>query len=260
MRAVLGIDAAWTEHQPSGVALAVDDGAGWRLVKVAASYKAFMDEAAHDGYSKHLGSKADPVALLAAAGGLIDLIAIDMPLSTVPIVGRRTSDDLISSLYGSKHAGTHTPSSIRPGKLSDELRLGFDDVGFPLLTEGLSTPALIEVYPHPALIELAGAARRLPYKHSKAAKYWPDEAPAGRRVRLFEIWTQIVKLLDSRIEGVAAALPMPALDCRGHEMKAFEDALDAIVCAWVGTCVLDGKARPYGDMESAIWIPQLTAD
>lgn len=260
MRAVMGIDAAWTEGQPSGVALVVDEGAGWRLVKVAASYKAFMDAAADGGFSRHLGSKPDPLALIAAAGVLIDLVAIDMPLSTVPIVGRRTSDNLISSLYGRKHAGTHTPSSIRPGKLSDELRLGFDGVGFPLLTEGLSTPALIEVYPHPALIELAGAARRLPYKHSKAAKYWPDELPAGRRIRLFEIWTQIVELLDGRIEGVAAALPMPSLDCRGYEMKAFEDALDAIVCAWVGACVLDGKATPYGDIKSAIWIPQLTAE
>ena len=41
----------------------------------------------------------------------------------------------------------------------------------------------------------------------------------------------------------------------GLEMKAFEDALDAIVCAWVAICVLEGRAEPYGDEESAIWIP-----
>jgi predicted RNase H-like nuclease len=207
-----------------------------------------------------LGSRPDPEAILAAAGVPIDLVAIDMPLSMVPIVGRRISDNLISSLYGSRHAGTHTPSSIRPGKLSDQLRVGFDEIGFPLLTSRSSIPALIEVYPHPALIELAAAARRLPYKHGKAGKYWPEDTPAGRRQRLFGVWTQIVGLLDKRIEGVAAALPMPTLDCRGHEMKAFEDSLDAVICAWVGTCVLDGKARPYGDTESAIWIPQLSAD
>ena len=29
---MLGIDDAWTEHEPSGVALIVDLGSGWRLV------------------------------------------------------------------------------------------------------------------------------------------------------------------------------------------------------------------------------------
>lgn len=67
-------------------------------------------------------------------------------------------------------------------------------------------------------------------------------------------------LLDVRIEGVAAALPKPALDWRGYEMKAFEDSLDAVMCAWVGTCVVESKARPYGDMESAIWIPEVSVD
>nr|WP_183830577.1 DUF429 domain-containing protein [Rhizobium cellulosilyticum] len=107
---------------------------------------------------------------------------------------------------------------------------------------------------------MAAAAQRLPYKHGKAGKYWPDDTPAGRRQRLLEVWTQIVGLLDVRIEGVAAALPMPPLDCRGYEMKAFEDMLDAAVCSWVGTCVLDGRARPYGDMKSAIWIPEVSVD
>nr|WP_245581779.1 DUF429 domain-containing protein [Rhizobium ruizarguesonis] len=38
-------------------------------------------------------------------------------------------------------------------------------------------------------------------------------------------------------------------------MKALEDTLDAVVCAWVGACVMDGRARAYGDVESAIWVP-----
>lgn len=39
MGAVLGIDAAWTKCQPSGAALVVDHGAGWRPLKIAASYR-----------------------------------------------------------------------------------------------------------------------------------------------------------------------------------------------------------------------------
>ncbi|WP_234837826.1 DUF429 domain-containing protein [Sinorhizobium meliloti] len=76
-----------------------------------------------------------------------------------------------------------------------------------------------------------------------------------RRQNLFEVWAQIVALLDARIKGVGVLLPSPAAGAVGHEMKAFEDMLDAIVCAWVGACVLDMRAMAYGDETSAIWVP-----
>jgi hypothetical protein len=41
MHAVLGIDAAWTAAQPSGVALAVERGNGWRMIGAVASYQRF---------------------------------------------------------------------------------------------------------------------------------------------------------------------------------------------------------------------------
>lgn len=126
---------------------------------------------------------------------------------------------------------------------------------YPLLTSGASFPALIEVYPHPALIELAKADRRLPYKHAKSLKYWPGDSLIDRRHKLLSVWADIVSLLDCRIEGVASALPLPDPSSRGHELKAYEDCLDAVVCAWVGTCVLDGTATAYGDEASAIWVP-----
>ncbi|MNL37598.1 hypothetical protein D3C87_1597540 [compost metagenome] len=64
-------------------------------------------------------------------------------------------------------------------------------------------------------------------------------------------------LLETRVKGVAAALPLPDLSSRAYELKAFEDALDAVVCAWVGTCVVGGTATAYGDDRSAIWIPSV---
>ncbi|WP_200939032.1 DUF429 domain-containing protein [Rhizobium sp. Leaf311] len=258
MTAVLGIDAAWTFTEPSGVALVKHDGVDWRLVRVAASYQAFLaDEDLEVG--RHRGSKPDPNALLSKTADLtaspVSVVAIDMPLSTDPITGRRVSDNAISSFYGSRHAGTHTPSQSRPGKLSDDLTLGFARAGYPLLTSGASFPALIEVYPHPALIELAKANRRLPYKHAKFRKYWPEDSLIDRRHKLLSVWTDIVRLLDHHIEGVASALPLPNPSSRGYELKAFEDCLDAVVCAWVGTCVLGGTATAYGDDTSAIWVP-----
>jgi hypothetical protein len=34
--------------------------------------------------------------------------------------------------------------------------------------------------------------------------------------------------------------------------------VDAIVCAWVGIAVLEGRAEPFGDDDAAIWIPKDT--
>lgn len=261
-RVVLGIDAAWTLTNPTGVALVIDRGEGWELADVAGSYSEFLAIEGDQPILRHQGSVPDPAALISTAssksGCTVDLVAIDMPLSMAPISGRRVSDNIVSSLYGARGGGTHTPSAMRPGKVSDDLRTGFGQIGYPLAVSEISGPSIVEVYPHPALIELANAARRLPYKHSKIGKYWPNEVPSSRRQLLFNVWQQIIGLLDARITGVAKALKLPSSDARGYEMKAFEDKLDAVVCACVGACVIDGMAVAHGDAESAIWVPKPT--
>jgi hypothetical protein len=52
-----------------------------------------------------------------------------------------------------------------------------------------------------------------------------------------------------------SALPRSELNASAKSMKAYEDALDAVVCACVAICALEGCARPYGDPGSAVWIP-----
>jgi len=42
MRAILGIDAAWTEGEPTGVALIQGEGSSWSTAAVAPSYEAFV--------------------------------------------------------------------------------------------------------------------------------------------------------------------------------------------------------------------------
>ncbi len=259
MKVVMGIDAAWTETAPSGVALAVDDGSGWRIVQAVPSYHAFLAGCSRRPFERHRGSIPDAEALLEAAeklaGHPVSLIAVDMPLSKEPIMSRRVSDNLVSSAYGAKHAGTHTPNATRPGRISDDLKTCFERAGYALATTTIQGRDLIEVYPHPALIELASAERRLPYKASNVAKYWPDDVPLKRRERLIYTWKQILAMLDARIKGVSDMLVLPAINSKGFEMKAFEDILDSVVCAWVGACALEGTAVPYGDGTSAIWIP-----
>ena len=248
-RVVLGIDAAWTLHQPSGVAVAQERAGCWRLQVVAPSYESFVSSDA----------APDAAALLEATrrrcGRAPDVVAIDMPLSRSPITARRVSDDAVSRAYGARHCSTHTPSVLRPGPISDRLTAGFAREGYGLATERLRTPALIEVYPHPALVELVQAERRLPYKTGKVHSYWPDLNPVGRREALAEVWATIVGRLDGEVEGVAAQLPPPDMTAPLRTLKAYEDMLDAVVCAWVGVCALEGRAQPFGDETSAIWIP-----
>lgn len=261
MKAVLGIDAAWTLTEPSGVALAVKD-REWRLAAVAPSYDRFLRMA---GGSSSLpgrprGSAPDANALITVARIIsksdVDLVAIDMPLSKDLITSRRVSDRAVNAAYSVRWCSTHTPSAVRPGKISDRLREDFDAAGYPLRTTSIASPGLIEVYPHPALVELAKSAKRLTYKHGKARDYWPDLVAVDRKVKIMETWRSIVERLESKVSGTAAMLPIPSLDAKGWEMKAFEDQLDAVVCAWVAIEVLNDRALPYGDEVSAVWIPK----
>src|SRR5208283_1876555 len=157
------------------------------------------------------GSCPDAAALLASSKTLcglpVDLVAIDMPLARGPITGRRRSDNAVSEAYGARKCGTHTPSRNRPGLISDDLKDGFGQAGYPLQTAWISTPGLIEVYPHPALVQLANAPKRLPYKASKVRSYWPSSDAAERRTLLLQEWARIITLLETKIIGVAKALP-----------------------------------------------------
>lgn len=262
-RAVLGIDAAWTATQPSGIALVVETGSGWRLVTAQASYQRFLAAAhGHRAEPRPAGCLPDVPALLAACTQLHangpDLVAVDMPLSLQPITARRPCDNLLSQAYAARHCGTHSPTAVRPGPISDALRAGFTAAGYTLATSGQPRRALIEVYPHPALLELAGAAKRLPYKAGKTSLYWPALTRGERKLRLLAEWRRIISLLDAKISGTAASLPPPPPDASALELKAYEDRMDAVVCAWIGICALNGEAVSFGDTTSAIWVPRPT--
>lgn len=262
MRTVLGIDAAWTAAQASGVALVTETDAGWQLKAVTASYRRFhaLSEG-EEGEQRPSGGQPDAQALLTSAAALcgrcIDLVAVDMPLARSPICGRRASDNEVSREYGQRWASTHTPSVNRPGLISDRLRDGFEAAGYALQTSGDVTHGLIEVYPHPALIEFATAHQRLPYKYGKRSKYWPGELSLVRKANIWREMRSIATLMDNEIMGVERALPPLEWEtASGSDWKAYEDMLDAVICAAVGICVLEGRAVPFGDASSAIWIPK----
>jgi predicted RNase H-like nuclease len=181
-----------------------------------------------------------------------------MPMARKPITRRRKADDAVSKAFGAKGAGVHSPSAVRPGQHGERLTHAFINAGFPLVTEAAkfpTRPALIEVFPLAALVRLMQLSKRPCYKISKTTRYWPNLDKAERLVRLRMMWAKIASALQSDVENIDVAFP----DCT--EVKTFaalkphEDALDAIVCAWVGRQYLAGNAEPFGNANASIWIP-----
>ena len=270
--AVLGIDAAWSARNPSGVALikAKDDGR-WEFVDVAPSYDSFINLA--DGipidWRARLtggGLTARINQLLTTAtellgGERVTVIAVDMPLSQEPIQGRRAADDAISKEFGGRGCGTHSPTVLGSG-IADELCQILADLGYPLAVNradnaALEYPASIEVYPHPALLCLLNRNCRLPYKVSKSRRYWPGTTAGERVGNLLARFRQIHAGLTRVIDGIPDFLPA---DGSLNSLKRYEDALDALVCAWVGARYLAGCATAYGDHTAAIWVPNCRAN
>ena len=69
MRAVLGIDAAWTLTQPSGEAVAAEFRDGWHLIAAASSYQRFhaLADSGQPAEERPSGSSPNASALLATA-------------------------------------------------------------------------------------------------------------------------------------------------------------------------------------------------
>ncbi|HYD40662.1 MAG TPA: DUF429 domain-containing protein [Anaeromyxobacter sp.] len=263
-RAVLGVDASWTEGEPSGVALVVERGGAWTAVAVAPSYATFVALAsgiAVDWDAPAIpGGRADARALLDAAARLapdaeVVVAALDLPLALTPILRRRVADDALSRAFGARGCGVHSPTDPRLAATSERIHRMFIERSFTLATtQARAHPrSLLEVFPHTALLALLPSEYRVPYKVARAGRYWPARSPVQRRSALLAQWRRIHAALAGRIAGIA--LPVPGTPPKAGRMKRYEDALDAVLCAWAGVEFLAGRAQAYGDATATIWTP-----
>jgi predicted RNase H-like nuclease len=257
---VLGIDAAWTAGQPSGVALVRDTG---EVLRLSPSYAGFVNNA----WMPRESGEGNVIQLLKVAAELagepVAVVSVDMPLSKQPITARRPADTAVSRTFGARGCATHSPSTQRPGPLGQRLTDAYVTAGYRIATqqdELGSAGCLIEAYPHPALLALTGAEQRLPYKAGKTGSYWKHEQKSERLSRLGEQWRGIRKALEGEFPDLD--LPWPDFSPSGSfaAIKPYEDTLDALITAWVGLKFLRGEAVPYGDDSAAIWVPEEVID
>ena len=168
---VLGIDTAWTERHSSGVALVEQHSDGWRCVRVAPSYEAFLTRDSVDW--RH--------DVLSPAGF-----------------------DRIKAIGGSG-CGTHSPTRERPGRISETLRADLESEGHELATTATragTTGQILEVFPHTGILDLLSEEYRVPCKVKKTKRYWPDKSVQERRKLLLENQHRILDALVCAWTGI----------------------------------------------------------
>jgi predicted RNase H-like nuclease len=174
------------------------------------------------------------------------VVAIDAPLHVPNETGRRSGENEVGRVYGSRKAGPHSSNRTRllalHGTIRGEVlaaRLG--SLGFADPWAGRDR-TLLEVYPHPAIIEAFGLSERLIYKAKRGV------GVAGRRAGLRRLAGLIEQLAtaDPPLQGPAVAI---GDHVRGRALKAIEDQLDARMCAWIAAVWAHrpDRMRLFGD-------------
>lgn len=232
----VGIDLAWGEKQPTG--LAVLDDAG-RLVHVSTVR---TDEQIAAAVASHVEG---PV-----------LVGIDAPLIVRNATGSRPAEKALSKDFRQFEAGTH-PSNTGKAEFANGTRgarvcrlLGLD-----MDPRSGRDRRAIEVYPHPATIVLFALARTLKYKDK-----------SGRDLDLLR--SELLTLMR-HVEGVvqvdgawAALRARVETATRKSELRVVEDQVDAVVCAYVALFADRWPARvtTYGDFETGYIVTPTLSD
>ena len=159
-----------------------------------------------------------------------------MPMSNVRIDRRRECDRAISRNFGAQGCGTHSPNAQRPGQISLDMLHGLRNHGYGLAVDYSvgQNNSVIEVYPHPALLNLLNKDYRVPYKVQRRRRYWPTLSNPARKNRLIGQFHNIRNGLNGAVQRIPNFLPQhPGQVSTFTGLKRYEDALDALVCAWV---------------------------
>lgn len=167
-------------------------------------------------------------------------VAIDAPLIIKNKSGQRQCERELSRAYGCKGAGCHSTNLGRfPGsmtvKFSSQLQ-GFKHRGNPY-----EDKFQIEVYPHPAIIEMFGLNKRLLYKKGGVAVRREGQIALSNHIKSLKN-SKFLKLnIEDSIQRQLKANYILSLN--GQSLKNNEDALDSIICLYICALYIKDDSR-----------------
>lgn len=155
------------------------------------------------------------------------IVAVDAPTLIPNETGMRSPDRLAHKYFGKYHAGCYPANQGRPfAKRLVQFGLDLEARGFvhaPTIDPQQLGRYQIEVFPHPAMIQLFDLPQILKYKKGRVA----ERAVALAKLRSL-ILTHLTQLdLPLQIQS------LPDVPQTGKALKALEDKLDSIICAYV---------------------------
>ena len=160
------------------------------------------------------------------------LVAVDAPTIIPNQTGTRLPDKLTHKYFGKYHAGCY-PANLNRPFASRTVGFGnkLQEKGFahaPTITPQQLGRYQIEVFPHPAIVHLFGLDKILKYKKGKLA----DKKTELLRLRSY-IVTALPQLEPKLSLEPDVILPQIPSRVTGKTLKAIEDKLDSLICAYV---------------------------
>ncbi|HAZ27786.1 TPA: DUF429 domain-containing protein [Candidatus Acetothermia bacterium] len=245
----VGLDLAWSPRNTSGAVVLDWDGA---IARPVAWDDALTDDAAIVAF----------VARTTGAGPA--LVAVDAPLVVPNETGSRPCDRAVSSAYGHAEAGARPVSRRSVAHMREEKLVALlAELGFqhsPTVRRQVPVRQVVEVYPHPAMVELFGLTKTLKYKACPERPYPLRWAELGRLRDLL----RSLSGYEPALEGGGLLDAADPHGRRGRTLKRLEDLLDACFCAYTALHIWywgEMGYRLFGDLESGyILVPVRPAD
>lgn len=241
----VGLDLAWSPRNTSGAVILDWDG--------RTSHPSAWDDALTDD--------AVIVEFLAREiGAGPALVAVDAPLVVPNETGSRPCDRAVSSAYGHAEAGARPVSrrSVGPHVRGEKIVAYLAELGHrhsPVVRRQVPVRQLVEVYPHPGMVELFGLTKTLKYKACPERPYPLLWAELGRLQNLL----RSLSTYEPALEGSSLLDAHNPHGLRGRALKRLGDLLDALFCAYTALHIWywgEAGYRRLGDLESGyILIP-----
>jgi len=184
-------------------------------------------------------------------------LSIDAPLIINNATSQRPCELELSQEYASRYASCHASNTtLYPNAASTLLSNYLSEANFNHLGNPVIEHWQIECYPHPALIEIFDLPERLQYKKGNVPVRKQGQVNLANHLKSLEN-SNILKLtIDT-----ASEIYLDEDHIRqqaGAALKRNEDALDSIICAYVGALYASMiPHKTFGNIDTGyIYVPK----